>query len=291
MKNNRNALTTIALLLLIFTITGCAPSFNLPDLSSESDFEFSNGEIIKYRGSGGDAEIPSSIGGVPVTSIRGRAFQHCDNLTSITFPDSVTYIGNWAFSGCDNITRVIFPENSQLKAIGDHAFSYCRKLENITIPESVTSMGYCALYYCTNLTKVTFPENSQLNRIGDHGFAFCTKMESIEIPGSVTLIETATFRGCTSLSGVTINNGVTMIEEFAFWKCYKLVSIIIPDSVTTIKGYAFYQSKLQEIIIGAGVTIGDKMIAENNYFRDCYDHFGKKAGIYISVAGGYWDKK
>ena len=186
---------------------------------------------------------------------------------------------------------MIFPENSQLKTIGDHAFSYCRKLENITIPESVTSMGYCALYYCTNLTRVTFPENSQLNRIGDHGFAFCIKMENIEIPGSVTAIEGATFRGCTSLSDVTINNGVTMIEELAFWKCYKLVSIIIPDSVTTIKGYAFYQSKLQEIIIGVGVTIGDKMIAENNYFRDCYDHFGKKAGTYILAAGGYWDKK
>lgn len=33
------------------------------------------------------------------------------------------------------------------------------------------------------------------------------------------------------------------------------------------------------------------MIAENNYFRDCYDHFGKKAGTYILAAGGYWDKK
>ena len=47
----------------------------------------------------GAIEIPSTIGGYPVTAIGDNAFAGCV-FTSITIPDSVTSIGDNAFSNC-----------------------------------------------------------------------------------------------------------------------------------------------------------------------------------------------
>ena len=71
-----------------------------------------------------------------VETIGYDAFEYCENLSIVTIPESVTYIGSWAFNGCN--------------------------LTNITIPESVTEIGYAAFdeevtIYCKeNSTAQTF---------------------------------------------------------------------------------------------------------------------------------------
>ncbi|MBQ4143796.1 MAG: leucine-rich repeat protein, partial [Thermoguttaceae bacterium] len=63
-------------------------------------------EITKYTGSASSVTIPSSIDGLPVTSIGNEAFWCCKSLTSVTIPDSVTSIGNEAFWCCKSLTSV-----------------------------------------------------------------------------------------------------------------------------------------------------------------------------------------
>src|SRR3982750_25966 len=61
--------------------------------------------ITGYAGHGGAVEIPSSIDGLPVTSVGGNAFSQNTNLTSITIPGSVTNIGTYGFQRCYNLVR------------------------------------------------------------------------------------------------------------------------------------------------------------------------------------------
>ncbi len=73
-----------------------------------------NGEIMitGHTGtSGGDVVIPGTINGLPVTGIGHYAFAYWDNLTSLTIPATVTFIGPGAFSDCINLKAVYFQGN------------------------------------------------------------------------------------------------------------------------------------------------------------------------------------
>ena len=64
--------------------------------------------------------------------IADAAFAYCQNLTSITIPNSVTSIGDWAFAGCTALTSVAIPNS--VTEIGDVAFDGCTNLKAIYIP-------------------------------------------------------------------------------------------------------------------------------------------------------------
>jgi len=60
----------------------------------------------------GDVVLPSTINGLPVTSIGSYAFQNCASLTNITIPGSITNIGYEAFANCYDLTGVYFQGNA-----------------------------------------------------------------------------------------------------------------------------------------------------------------------------------
>jgi hypothetical protein len=68
--------------------------------------------ITGYAGPGGSAIIPSTINGLPVTSIEDSAFSGWYSLTSVSIPNSVTNIGDDAFYLCTNLTGVYFQGNA-----------------------------------------------------------------------------------------------------------------------------------------------------------------------------------
>ena len=111
--------------------------------------------------------IPNSV-----TSIGGKAFDHCSSLTSITIPNSVTSIEDWAFDGCSGLTSITIPNS--VTNIGNSAFKGCSGLTSITIPNSVTSIGFSAFYGCSALKSVKIPKT--LTDIGKDAFPKHTKV-------------------------------------------------------------------------------------------------------------------
>ena len=89
-----------------------------------------------------------------MTAIGEYAFHSCEDVVSITIPDSVTTIGKYAFLECSHLDNVIIPES--ITAVSNYLFNKCNRLTSVTIPESVTSIGKYAFYGCNKLASVIF---------------------------------------------------------------------------------------------------------------------------------------
>lgn len=176
--------------------------------------------ITGYVGDSKDIVIPLEIEGRKVVRIGREVFYGCENLISVTIPNSVTSIGEWAFECCTSLTSVNIPDS--VITIGDYAFKYCSSLTSITIPDSVTSVGYYAFSDCNNLKSVNISYG--VTEIGDYAFDSCRNLTSITIPDSVTSIGDYAFCFCTSLTSVNIPDGVTEIGDGAFFDCKNLIS-------------------------------------------------------------------
>ena len=220
--------------------------------------------------------IPNSV-----ISIESNAFRFCRNLTTVTFGNSVNSIGESAFSGCSSLTSVTIP-NSVLE-IGYSAFANCSSLSSVTIPNSLITIGNGAFYGCNNLTTITFHckeikdwfagkesineviIGDEVNIIGSGAFSGCIGLNNINIPNSVTTIGSGAFCDCSNLASITIPNTVVTIEGCAFQRCIGLTTVTIPNSVTSIGNLAFQGCNgLTSVTIGNSVKN-----MEYDAFYDC----------------------
>ncbi|MDR1778741.1 MAG: leucine-rich repeat protein, partial [Clostridiales Family XIII bacterium] len=142
--------------------------------------------ITGYKGAGGDVVIPDEIEGIPVMSIAQEAFRNSENfslVTSVTIPDTVTFIGKDAFAWGQFTTISL---GASVRIISDGSFSSCANLESVTIPASVGSIGTGAFSGCTSLTSVTLSEG--LGTIYPRAFSGCTSLSDVTIPASVSVV-------------------------------------------------------------------------------------------------------
>jgi len=162
--------------------------------------------LIRYPvGKTGSFNIPKGV-----ISIGSRAFNGCNNLTSVFIPDSVTGIGSFAFAVCTGLTSVTIP--GSVTSIGEIAFSNCTGLISLTIETGVTSIGDQAFYECTSLTSVTIP--GSVTSIGVTAFSGCTGLTSIAIPASINVIGKGAFATCTSLTSVKFEKANISLDVY-----------------------------------------------------------------------------
>lgn len=261
--------------------------------------------ITGYEGSETDIEVPATIEGKPVVAIdyfafssnkvitsvklnenlqviRGGttnyhkgAFWGCENLKTITIPDSVILIDDCAFQGCKSLEKVKISESSKLERIGEYSFANCEKLENIYVPDSVKTVEAGAFAACTSLKSVTGFKNVEfIGRdvfndtiiyngedrytwndygtpdeiyVGSFLVAVRNCGTSYQVREGTKIIGTKAFyiedknNPCANVTTkeIILPQSLKLISERAFYGCEALENITIPSNVEKIDVYAF----------------------------------------------------
>ena len=244
---------------ITLTVTGNA---NIKGASGQENYSnllttrLSTNDNIVYLNTLKKIELGNNIG------IDRYAFLHCQSLTSINIPNTVTDIEFGAFYNCYSLKFIVIP-NSVI-SINNCIFISCYSLKSIAIPNSIPNMGVQFFKDCCSLSSVTIP--SSVTSVGTELFKGCRSLTLVTIPDSITSIADNMFDGCLSLNTVTLPDSITSIGAYAFQSCNSLTSVIIPDNVTNIGNYAF-----SHCFALKSVNIPNKVTRIGNYaFTYCY---------------------
>ena len=224
--------------------------------------------------------VPTSLKTLVITScskIPNYSLYECSSLENVTFPDSVTAIGDSALAYCSSLIKIDFP--SQVSTISANAFNGCTRLKEIEVPESVISIGRGAFGYCTSLEKITLPfigaekygrVNTHFSYIfGAHSYGYSsstvpTSLKSVTV--SYGRVEAYAFYSCGKIKDITILSGDGSVGEQAFAYCGSLVSLDIADGITAVGNSAFYSCRMLESI---EISENIQAVGESA-FDDCY---------------------
>ena len=83
---------------------------------------------------------------------------------------AITAIGDGCFFAHEEITAVSFPES--LKEIGVQAFGMCKGISELILPDSVTEIESLAFRDCTGLRRIVLPANLKTLKTGVFAFTY-----------------------------------------------------------------------------------------------------------------------
>ena len=209
--------------------------------------------LYKYKGA--MPENTSIVVKEGTVSITENAFYYCNNLISVTIPQSVTSIGYYSFGGCSDLERVIL----NCPTVG--CWFDDLNISEIILGDSVRRIEYEAFRSCSNLKSVTIPNG--VTEIGDYAFAHCFNLAIINIPESIVFVGQCAFSQTAWLenlpdgeiyvgkvlygykgtmpenTSIVVKEGTVSITEYGLHDFDNLTSITIPESLVSIGKYAF----------------------------------------------------
>ncbi len=197
-----------------------------------------------------------------VTSIAMDAFEYNIEITSVTFPGTIRYVGDYAFGCCDGIKKV-----------------YANSLEDwlkIEFESNYSNPTYYAkglIIDNENIRKITIPEGTE--RINDYAFVKCEELLTVTLPSSLREVGHCPFDGCSSLQRFIFPNETVLLSlkylsDYCHLNYYNngkyyigsepfnMQEVVIPADMTSIPDYAFAGWKsLEKVVLHDNIkTIG-----------------------------------
>ena len=127
--------------------------------------------LVGYKGDEEDVVIPEKYGGLPISVLSDKLFEHHKEIRSVKIPDSVTDMGEFMFDGCDNLKELKLP--SSLQNLWGYTFVRC-SLEEVYLPDGLISLPPFAFKDSKKLRKVVC--GSKLKKIHPWVFGGCDLM-------------------------------------------------------------------------------------------------------------------
>ena len=254
--------------------------------------------VYQYDGktSEGEIEIPSRLGGYPVTALAKSALAGKDFM-KVVLPDTLEKIGDYAFSACSQLREITIP--ASVEALGNGVFTQCDALEEFSIDptnpylKETNHVIYTAdgktLVAAAGRTDERIAVPLTVEKIQSYAFYNCDTLKSITIPGSVRELGEGCFGGCAHLNQVELQDGLEVIGAYCFRDNFDLSVIRIPSTVKQLQAAAFYGDyNLRKIYFCGDAPEFGSQISGTYYDRVFYG-CAKGMEAYYPAAYSTWD--
>jgi len=193
---------------------------------------------------GGSFDIDGKSVFVADNQVPDSMFYKLANLTSVTVPNSVTFIGQFAFHDCSGLTSVTFGNN--VAKIGLAVF--CGSLQLIEFVVSESNAKFCSF------EGVLFSKDKDVLVRYPSG-----KSNTYTVPGTVISIESHAFCTSSGLTSVVIPSSVVSIGKEAFCDCSGLTEIhcqaLLPPTTSLAAFYNANQNNCKLYVpVGTSVS-------------------------------------
>ena len=193
------------------------------------DSSIDNAEVFVYTDG---VVVPEDVVRVrvhpSVTVIPEGAFDSCDALEEVELCEGLLEIGTRAFIHCNALTKIKIPSTVTRIFWG---YFQCRQLEDVELCEGNLREISVRAFSDTNIKRIKIP--STVTLIDNYAFAGCYELAEVDLYEGLRSINYCAFEGCQSLKHITLPTTVTRIESFAFSSCKSLRDIAIPPNAET----------------------------------------------------------
>lgn len=165
-------------------------------------------------------------------SVEDEAFRHCYGLTDTDLV-GVSFIGFEAFRGCSSMTSVTIPDT--VTFLGAGAFYVCPSVESVVVGSGVSEIPDRAFGYGSSLTSVEI--RGEVLSVGSYAFAMCRVLEGVSLP-DVRSLGSSAFTECRMLSEIDLGS-VESVESGAFTNCRSMTSLEFPDTLASLGSEVF----------------------------------------------------
>lgn len=210
---------------------------------------------IGYTNFGGskltEISFPRSL-----SKIGDYCFTNCLNIETLDIPGAIVEIGSGSFSGLSNLREVTFHDG--LESIAALAFNGCPLLTQLILPSTLKNMQYSfqgstlehlemggdgALFKTSGSTYINniSAKNTVIRggTIDNGAFYGNGTIENLILDGEVKWNGSGQFNSCSKLSNISLESGITSIPDNCFSGCAILDNVILLDSITQLGRSAF----------------------------------------------------
>lgn len=182
--------------------------------------------VTEYSGEGTEVSIPSEVDGKVVSTLGDELFWYMKEITSVTLPETLEYIGARVFQRCTSLTELKLPDG--VLEIGDSCFLGCSGLAKINVPANLAYVGAFAFDETPWVTQ--FDGCSSIILRGKIFYKYLADEDKVVIPDGVVCVSDNAFDG-KALSYVKIPDSVAFIGDYAFYNCKNLKEIKLPSEI------------------------------------------------------------
>lgn len=243
--------------------SGCSnlTSITIPDGVTKLDWGAFLGcsELEEINVTEGNADYCSD-NGVLYDEDKSRLVQYpaSKKETEFIIPEGVITIDHYAFSGCNNLTSITVPDSVWLWR--DRDFSECSRLEEINVAKGNTQY-YSedgVLFTKDKKTIIKYPEGKKENeykipervtKIVDSAFSKCRNLAKIVITENVSEIGYRAFEGSTGLVDITIPGGIKKWKDSTFKDCINVRKISVPDWILKSQKIIWWSKRFEKNVL------------------------------------------